>query len=208
MTRLRKTIALVVTASLAIAAVASLALALLTVVDDLRRPPMVGPLNVSKALRADSPANWSLFAFVGFSGEISDGAEWSCSTSVRNGGVDLTWYGKRCYCGELRPTHAPSCIETSAASVTYSFSPVFDERAGVLGIEWGKGWFFGSGYANLSISYWTLLALFAPYPLFRAIRWYRRRRRPGFCACGYDLTGNVSGTCPECGSPRITMKGG
>lgn len=29
----------------------------------------------------------------------------------------------------------------------------------------------------------------------------RRRRRipPGRCACGYDLTGNVSGRCPECG---------
>ena len=22
----------------------------------------------------------------------------------------------------------------------------------------------------------------------------------GFCSCGYDLTGNTSGTCPECGA--------
>ncbi|HXE55277.1 MAG TPA: hypothetical protein VN541_19795 [Tepidisphaeraceae bacterium] len=30
----------------------------------------------------------------------------------------------------------------------------------------------------------------------------RRRRRLGLCpACGYDLTGNVSGVCPECGKP-------
>ncbi|MCK4659079.1 MAG: hypothetical protein KAV82_06110 [Phycisphaerae bacterium] len=29
-----------------------------------------------------------------------------------------------------------------------------------------------------------------------------RRRRPGFCwRCGYNLTGNVSGICPECGTP-------
>lgn len=29
-----------------------------------------------------------------------------------------------------------------------------------------------------------------------------RRERTGFCArCGYDLTGNVSGVCPECGTP-------
>ncbi len=28
----------------------------------------------------------------------------------------------------------------------------------------------------------------------------RRRFRPGHCEeCGYNLTGNVSGTCPECG---------
>ena len=31
------------------------------------------------------------------------------------------------------------------------------------------------------------------------------RRRQGRClACGYHLTGNVSGTCPECGSPAGT----
>ncbi len=32
--------------------------------------------------------------------------------------------------------------------------------------------------------------------------WLRNRRRipPGHCrVCGYDLTGNVSGVCPECG---------
>jgi len=32
------------------------------------------------------------------------------------------------------------------------------------------------------------------------ILWRRDRRRPGVCTeCGYDLTGNVSGKCPECG---------
>lgn len=28
---------------------------------------------------------------------------------------------------------------------------------------------------------------------------------PGCCReCGYDLTGNVSGVCPECGTPILT----
>ncbi len=29
----------------------------------------------------------------------------------------------------------------------------------------------------------------------------RKRIQPGHCQmCGYDLTGNVSGVCPECGT--------
>jgi hypothetical protein len=42
--------------------------------------------------------------------------------------------------------------------------------------------------------------------LLSALGWllYRRSRRyipPGYCQkCGYDLTGNESGRCPECGT--------
>lgn len=34
--------------------------------------------------------------------------------------------------------------------------------------------------------------------------WHERRRRcQGRCLkCGYNLTGNLSGVCPECGTPR------
>lgn len=28
----------------------------------------------------------------------------------------------------------------------------------------------------------------------------RKRVKLGHCQCGYDLTGNVSGRCPECGT--------
>lgn len=37
-----------------------------------------------------------------------------------------------------------------------------------------------------------------------AVCWLAGPKRPvkGHCSsCGYDLTGNVSGTCPECGTP-------
>jgi hypothetical protein len=35
---------------------------------------------------------------------------------------------------------------------------------------------------------------------WRIIITYHRRKLMNLCiACGYDLTGNVSGTCPECG---------
>ena len=52
----------------------------------------------------------------------------------------------------------------------------------------------------LQIPIW-LLVLMAAIPT--AILWYRDRRPPkGHCqTCGYDLTGNVTGVCPECGAP-------
>jgi len=32
--------------------------------------------------------------------------------------------------------------------------------------------------------------------------WAKREVKGGFCPeCNYDLSGNVSGTCPECGTP-------
>ncbi|UCD27323.1 MAG: hypothetical protein JSV03_09325 [Planctomycetota bacterium] len=49
-----------------------------------------------------------------------------------------------------------------------------------------------------------LFVLFCAYPIanFTFRRYYRhyRRRKKGLCLkCGYNLTGNVSGVCPECG---------
>ena len=45
---------------------------------------------------------------------------------------------------------------------------------------------------------------FAIVCLPTAILWHRDRRtvKPGCCQrCGYNLTGNVSGICSECGEP-------
>jgi len=49
-----------------------------------------------------------------------------------------------------------------------------------------------------------LVPLFAIYPtlVIHRIARDRRRRKRGLCvACAYDLTGNTSGLCPECGAP-------
>lgn len=52
---------------------------------------------------------------------------------------------------------------------------------------------------------WMLIAAFGAYPAICswriAIARRRMRRNPNGCTtCGYDLTGNVSGVCPECGT--------
>ena len=59
---------------------------------------------------------------------------------------------------------------------------------------------------SMEIPLWCPFVLFAAYPTIAFIRGplrrYRRRKR-GLCIrCGYNLEGNVSGVCPECGEAR------
>ncbi len=54
-------------------------------------------------------------------------------------------------------------------------------------------------------AYVALMALVLPLlAIRRAVRRQHWRRRGACTACGYDLTGNVSGVCPECGTARAT----
>ena len=56
-----------------------------------------------------------------------------------------------------------------------------------------------SGATLVVVPLWMLLGLFL---VPTAFLWWRDRNRrpPGHCRnCGYDLTGNTSGRCPECG---------
>ena len=67
---------------------------------------------------------------------------------------------------------------------------------------------FGWPAINQSMSVLEVwLPLWIPFVLVAvptAFLWWRDRHRipPGRCQkCGYNLTGNVSGVCPECGTP-------
>ena len=51
---------------------------------------------------------------------------------------------------------------------------------------------------HVQIPLWPLLLVLAATSLFLDRR--DRRSLSGHCPCGYDLTGNVSGKCPECGN--------
>ena len=80
-----------------------------------------------------------------------------------------------------------------------------DDRPRVL-----RGWlpsYSGGRIQGGKLAWIVQLPLWIPFLLFAlptALLWYLDRRRypAGRCQrCGYDLTGNVSGRCPECGTP-------
>ncbi|MEK6675641.1 MAG: hypothetical protein AABZ47_08310 [Planctomycetota bacterium] len=62
-----------------------------------------------------------------------------------------------------------------------------------------------------AIPFWALALLTGWYPVFSTCRWVvrfgrRRFKSANMChKCEYDLTGNVSGVCPECGVPSIQL---
>jgi hypothetical protein len=65
----------------------------------------------------------------------------------------------------------------------------------------------------VAIPMWMPLAILLVPPFLSVRRWRREQRAKmeGRChTCGYNLTGNVSGTCPECGTavpPKAPMDG-
>ncbi len=66
--------------------------------------------------------------------------------------------------------------------------------------QWWNVWELGpSGARYVFVPlYAVFLAVAIPTLLFW--RFGRKPIKPGHCRCGYDLTGNTSGVCSECGS--------
>ncbi len=80
-------------------------------------------------------------------------------------------------------------------------SPGFDWSYGELQVVRQNGLLASYGYLKTPL--WLPFFLSATYPAISLVlgrlRRYRRRKRGWCIGCGYDLTGNLSGTCPECG---------
>ncbi len=95
-------------------------------------------------------------------------------------------------------------------TVVFSGDAEFVDEGPVLGPEYLfripgiVGILLAPGCAMLSIPAWTLITVFVAVPcsllVFRI--WRRRwRTKRGCCvACGYNLAGNTTGRCPECGA--------
>ena len=97
--------------------------------------------------------------------------------------------------GELRAGGVPSPPESPLARYTGLRLTATTDSSGLWSISGSVRTRFAWGVA-------VLLAIYPTIAFVRgAIRYRRyRRRKRGFCAnCGYDLTGNVTGVCSECG---------
>ena len=94
--------------------------------------------------------------------------------------------------GELALWHGRNAIASDPLSFRFS--------CGGLVIDVNE---YQAGQTTVVLPLWVLAGLFALYPILVSMRgparrWHRRRK--GLCiACAYNLKGNVSGVCPECG---------
>ena len=62
--------------------------------------------------------------------------------------------------------------------------------------------------SQILVPHWFLTLIFAILPAIWLLKWNKRRKlAPNACpGCGYDLTGNESGVCPECGVGASEME--
>jgi hypothetical protein len=80
-------------------------------------------------------------------------------------------------------------LPLSVVNIVYSPAPAPPPQSSIFAVNIAH-WFA-----------WVVSAI--PLVVLGFVRFRRRvRNRLGGCVkCGYDLTGNVSGICPECGTP-------
>ena len=109
-----------------------------------------------------------------------------CYVAIGNGGVGLYWW-----LPDSTPPHHASNEDLAFVSCQLELIAARGWRPTLERGTWG-----GGVYSRL----WMPTMLFA---IPTAVLWIIDRRRipPGHCrTCGYNLTGNLSGRCPECGS--------
>jgi hypothetical protein len=131
----------------------------------------------------------------------------ACVLIVVAWGVSLRWHATRYGPGPsvLLAAGNVRLIWFSGQRVKTAFTGwrVYPGSPGILryGFSWPYVALAPFPYAStVRLPLWLPLLVIA---IPTAILWHRDRRRipPGHCqSCGYNLTGNVSGKCPECGT--------
>ena len=94
----------------------------------------------------------------------------------------------------------------SASRTSYEGLYIFPEEYSFnfygFAYYWEQPGAVGNWLYGVHFPHWFLALFFAVLPGIWFIKWRKRRKLAmvGSCpSCGYDLTGNESGECPECG---------
>lgn len=114
------------------------------------------------------------------------------------------WFGGRLF-----------AISSGTISTAYYYSSYYEGSGQTWQFQWSYSYRWPRPWSVYLDSSWSVvLPLWLPFLAVAAptaFLWWRDRRwPPGHCTtCGYDLTGNVSGRCPECGvtvtKPRLVV---
>ena len=105
-----------------------------------------------------------------------------------------------------------SSLEPSSIAIAFADHEYYDKDIHGWGVGQRRpripsdyGWMWPQRFrGRVTLITVPLWLPFVAVAIATAILFYRDRRKnaPGFCGqCGYDLTGNTSGRCPECGTP-------
>ena len=126
---------------------------------------------------------------VGFWEDLRRDARHEFTIKVTDGGL-IVWYRDRIRLLRPSPGWGP-LTKYEFAGFRYS------DRTGWLRV-------FTTRSIDVELPLWMPFVLFAAYPTVALIRGplrHWRWQRKGSClSCGYNLTGNTSGVCPECGT--------
>lgn len=120
-------------------------------------------------------------------------AEGDFRISIHGGGVCFTWKDPR-RTREPPPSHLLRGFFVIDNDYGWASIRTVWRISGILPRLGTTGLWYGG-----AIPLWIwFLAIGAPTLwLWR----FDHHPKPGHCPCGYDMTGNQSGVCPECGSP-------
>ena len=136
-------------------------------------------------------------------------AAWAWSASLRWQNKPIVGYRAPSFniCLNRGTVSWQACSPSATLSNGWYYHPAGPHVAGIswhshAGLCWPR---IGSQPGRFDRGHIPLWLPFILIALPTALLWHRDRKPkrypPGHCkTCGYDLTGNESGTCPECGT--------
>ena len=105
--------------------------------------------------------------------------------------------------------HGNSCLFVRGNDPDALIDPITRKKIGWIGLSYRVMDFGVRRIYIVKFPVWLIAIFCAPYPIVfvrRLLRPHKRRLHNQCLHCAYDLTGNVSGVCPECGTEVCVKK--